>query len=277
MRPPTGHTRLAAVIGEPVHHSRSPDLFNAAFEATDLDWVYVALEVTDGQVPAALEGMRVFAMDGMSVTMPHKTAVADYLDGHAGDELSDDARRLRAVNCVARKDGRLIGHNTDGAGLVAALRIDGAFDPGDRRCAVLGAGGAARAIVRALTMAGAAQVLVVNRTRSSAERAAELAGEIGRVAAPAEIDGVDLVVNATSVGMDSVSMPIAAEHLTAEQLVVDIITQPIETPLLAAAAARGARTLGGIGMLVHQAAVAFELWTGQPAPLDAMLRAAQPR
>ncbi len=277
MRAPTGRTRLAAVIGDPIRHSRSPDIFNAAFDETGLDWVYVALEVAAGQAPAALEGMRAFGLAGMSVTMPHKTAVADYLDGRAGDELSDAARLLRAVNCVEQRDGRLIGHNTDGAGFVASLRADADFDPAGRRCAVLGAGGAARALIVALAAAGAAEVLVVNRTTSSAEAAAALAGPIGRVAEAADVEGVDLVVNATPVGMDGESWSLPPERLAPNQLVVDIITQPTVTPLLAAAGERGARSLGGLGMLVHQAAVAFELWTGRSAPLKAMVRAARAR
>jgi shikimate dehydrogenase len=274
MRAPTGRSRLAAVIGDPIRHSRSPDIFNAAFEAAGIDWVYVAFEVAAGDVAGALEGMRTFGIEGLSVTMPHKTDAADYLDGRPGDELSEGARRLRAVNCVARSDDGLIGHNTDGAGLVASLRIDADFDPHGQRCAVVGAGGAARAIVWALTGAGAAEVAVVNRTRAAAESAARLAGAVGRVADPADLTAMDLVVNATSVGMDGTSLAVDPELLRPDQLVVDIITQPAETPLLVAAGERGARRLGGLGMLVHQAAVAFELWTGESASLDAMTRAA---
>ncbi|HVN51946.1 MAG TPA: shikimate dehydrogenase [Acidimicrobiales bacterium] len=277
MTAPTGRTRLAAVIGDPIRHSRSPQIFNAAFAATGLDWVYVALEVAEGHVPAALEGMRALGIAGLSVTMPHKTAVADHLDAVDGGELAHEARALRAVNCVANRDGSLVGHNTDGAGFVASLRADAGFDPSGSRCAVLGAGGAARALVLALAGAGAADVAVVNRTRDAAVTAAALAGPVGRVAGPDEpdvVDAADLVVNATPVGMDGSSLPLDPSRLSARQLVVDIVVEPVETPLLREAAARGARTLGGLGMLAHQAAVAFEIWTGRPAPVEAMVEAA---
>jgi shikimate dehydrogenase len=273
----TGRTTLAAVIGDPIRHSRSPQILNAAFAATGLDWVYVALEVGEGRVPAALEGVRAMGIAGLSVTMPHKTAVAAYLGrtgDPAGDDLSPEARRLQAVNCVANRDGALIGHNTDGAGFVASLRADAGVDPAGARCVVLGAGGAARALVLALAGAGAAEVAVVNRTASTAEAAAALAGECGRVAGPEQVGVADVVVNATPVGMDGESLPLDPGLLRHGQLVADIIVEPVETPLLREAALRGARTLGGLGMLAHQAATAFEIWTGRPAPVEAMVAAA---
>jgi shikimate dehydrogenase len=270
---------VAAVIGDPIRHSRSPQIFNAAFAATGLDWVYVALEVRARQVSAALEGMRALGLAGMSVTMPHKATVADHLAaGASPDRLTPEAARLRAVNCVANRGGTLIGHNTDGAGFVASLQADAAFDPAFRRCAVIGAGGAARSVVLALEEAGAAEVAVVNRSADAAQAAAALAGSVGRVPAAdavCEVVGnADLVVNATPVGMDGTSVPFDPAWLTGDQLVADIIVEPVETPLLRAAAERGARTLGGLGMLTRQAAVAFEIWTGLPAPIEAMLSAA---
>ena len=270
---PTGRTTVAAVMGDPIRHSRSPQIFNAAFAATGLDWVYVAMEVAAGSAPAALEGIRAMGLAGMSVTMPHKAAVADHLGSVAGDELSPQAARLRAVNCVANQDGVLVGHNTDGAGFVASLKADAGFDPAGRRCVVVGAGGTARSLVLALAEAGAAEVAVVNRTADAGVAAADLAGAAGRVAEPATIGLADLVVNATPVGMDAASLPFDPSPLGDGHLVVDIIVEPIETPLLRAAAARGARTLGGLGMLARQAAVAFEIWTGLPAPIEAMLQA----
>jgi shikimate dehydrogenase len=271
----TGATRVAAVIGDPIRHSRSPQILNAAFDALGLDWVYVALPVASGRASDALEGMRTFGVAGLSVTMPHKTAVADHLEVDPDGELSDTARQLRAVNCVVADDGHLIGHNTDGAGFLASARADAGFDPARRRVAVLGAGGAARALVLALAQAGADEVVVINRTPDRAADAAALAGAAGRVGEPGDLSSVDLVVNATSVGMDGRSLPVDPAGLHAGQLVADIVMEPLDTPWLAAARAQGASTLDGLGMLVHQAAVALELWTGQPAPVDVMVRAAQ--
>jgi shikimate dehydrogenase len=271
MGAPTGSTRLAAVIGSPVRHSLSPVLLNAAFRAADLDWVYVALEVSDGEVPAALTGMRALGIGGLSVTMPHKEAAAQ-----ACDRLTDDAAALGAVNCVVLDGQELVGNNTDGSGFVSSLRAEG-FDAAGSACVVLGAGGAARAIALALARAGAAEVAVVNRTPERATRAVGLLGGVGRVVeSPAAADAIaaaDLVVNATSIGMGDPGpdeVPADPASLHAGQVVVDIVYRPLETPFLRAARDKGATAVNGVPMLVHQAAVAFELWTGESAPIGAM-------
>jgi shikimate dehydrogenase len=270
-----GSTRLAAVIGSPVRHSRSPVLVNAAFASAGLDWAFVALEVAPGHGAAAIDAMRVLGLGGLSVTMPHKHDVIASLD-----RLTPDAEVLGAVNCVAWDGDALVGHNTDGGGLLDALAADQGLRPDGLRCAVLGAGGAARSVVRSLATAGAAEVVVVNRTAARAEAAAELAGALGRVGGPADVRDADLVVNATSVGMgagadDRTSTPIAAEQLRAGQTVVDLVYQPLETPLLRLAAEAGARPVDGIGMLVHQAARAVALWTGEVPDVAAMGAAAR--
>ncbi len=271
MLPPTGATRLAAVIGSPVRHSLSPRLHNAAFAALGLDWVYVALEVAPGDAAAALAGMRALGLGGLSVTTPHKEAVAE-----ACHHLTDDAATLGAVNCVVPVDGELVGHNTDGPGFVASVRATGTAVDG-ARCVVLGAGGAARAISLSLARSGAAEVAVVNRTAARAEQAVAPLGGVGRVVAPDEVAGplasADIVVNATTVGMGEPGpddLPVDPSPLHAGQLVVDIVYRPLETPLLAAARHQGATAVNGVPMLVHQAAVAFELWTGEAAPVEAM-------
>ncbi|HEY5154981.1 MAG TPA: shikimate dehydrogenase [Acidimicrobiales bacterium] len=276
--PISGATRLAALIGDPARHSRSPAIHNAAFAARGLDWVFLAFEVAAGDAGAALAGMRGLGIDGLSVTMPHKTDVA-----HLVDELSDQARVLDAVNCVVRDGRRLIGHNTDGIGFLASLAEEApAFSPVGARCVVLGAGGAARAVIASVADAGAAEVVVVNRTPAGSQAAVGLAGSAGRVGHPADLAtdlaGADLVVQATSVGMDASSNPLSPEAIVAigsGAVVADLIYLPRITPLLAAAAARGLTTVGGLGMLVHQAAAAFTLWTGQEAPLTAMAAAAE--
>jgi shikimate dehydrogenase len=271
MGAPTGSTRLAAVIGSPVRHSLSPVLLNAAFEAARLDWVLVALEVPDGRVPDAFVGVRALGLGGLSVTMPHKEAAAA-----ACDRLSPDAAALGAVNCVVPDGDQLVGHNTDGLGFVAALAAD-RVEVAGMACVVLGAGGAARAVALALARAGATEVAVVNRTAARAELAVALLGGVGRVVAPADasdaLAAAGLVVNATSIGMGDPApdaLPVDPAPLHAGQVVADIVYRPLETPLLREARARGATGVNGVPMLVHQAAAAFQLWTGEPAPIGAM-------
>jgi shikimate dehydrogenase len=263
---------VAAVIGSPVRHSLSPVIHNAAFGAAGVDWTFLAFEVAPGAAAAALQGVRTLGIDGISVTMPHKTDVAA-----AVDACSPVAARLRAVNTVRRRpDGSLEGHNTDGDGFVAALREAG-VEPAGRRVVLLGAGGAARALALALGDAGVADLAVVNRTPAPAERAASLAGGVGRVAAADAIADADIVINATPVGMGAGAdaVPLDPALVGAGQVVVDIIVHPLDTTLLRAARERGARTIDGLGMLVHQAAIAFTLWTGQPAPVAVMRSAAE--
>lgn len=272
---PTGTTRVAAVIGDPVRHSLSPLLLNTAFQHASLDWVYGAFEVAPGEAGAAVAAMRTLGLGGLNVTMPHKTAIVEHLDG-----LSDTAAALEAVNCVAWHGDRLIGHSTDGDGLVDTLRVDEGVEPRGRRCIVIGAGGAARAAVAALAAAGASEVIVLNRTANRGERAARLAGERGRTGTPGDLADADLIVNATPVGMVGSppgATPVDPNLLAAGQVLFDMIYQPTVTPLVAAARTAGLHAVGGIGMLVHQAARAFTLWTGQDAPVDHMTRAAQAR
>jgi shikimate dehydrogenase len=207
--------------------------------------------------------------------MPHKASAFA-----AVDDVTDVARRLGVVNCVSWRDGALLGDSTDGPGFLAALRRAVGFDPASTRCVVLGAGGAARAVTLALADAGAAEVVVVNRTESRAEEAAALAGAVGRVGSGTDVGGADLVVQATPIGMaggggtpDDLGVDVAALH--GGQVVADLVYYPLETPFLAAAKAGGAVTVGGLGMLVHQAALALERWTGRAVPVEAMWAAAE--
>jgi len=271
----TAATRVVGVIGDPVGHSLSPLLHNTAFAALGIDWVSVGFPVAAGEGVRALSGARALGIRGLSVTMPHKDAVARALD-----ELTAEAARLGAVNCVIATDDGWLGDNTDGAGFVAALGRAHRFDPGAQRCLVVGAGGAARAVVAALADAGAAEVVVVNRTPERAATAAALAGPVGRVGTPADARSCRLVVNATPVGMGGVahgqpSWPLDPELLASGQLVVDLVYHPAVTPWLEAARRQGATVSNGLGMLVHQAALQVERWTGQAVPVDAMWRAAQ--
>ncbi len=265
----TAATRVAGVIGSPVGHSLSPALHNAAFSAAGAPWVYVAFEVAPGEAPRALEAMRVLGLGGLSVTMPHKEQVAA-----AVDELDPAAAALRSVNTVvARSDGRLVGHSTDGAGFVASLREAGA-DPAGRRVVVIGAGAAGRSVVDALARAGAAAIDVVNRDPDRAARAAQLAGAVGSVADPAAIRSADIVVNATSVGMGSDQLPFDPALVHAGQVVADLVYHPLETALLREARLAGAATVDGLGMLVHQAALQQQLWLGAMPDATVMREAA---
>lgn len=268
---PSASTRLAAVIGDPVRHSLSPTIHNAAYRAMGLDWVYVALPVPAGRGAAAVEAMRTLGLAGLSVTMPHKAAVLPALD-----RLSDTARRLGAVNTISRHGNELVGDSTDGAGFIDALRQDHGWEPPGRRCVVLGTGGAARAVSHMLGHSGAASVGVVGRRPDAAASCAALAGAAGTVVGVEAIADADIVVNATPAGMPGrPSLPFDLEpaRLGAGQLVVDLIYNPRTTPLMVAARVQGATGANGLGMLLHQAARQIAVWTGQPAPLDAMRRA----
>jgi shikimate dehydrogenase len=204
--------------------------------------------------------------------MPHKAAIIEHLD-----EVEDDAAALGAVNCIVADRGRLVGANTDGAGLVASLRADG-VEPAGRRALVIGAGGAGRSVARALAPL-VEELGIANRSSERRAQALALAGPRGRAAEVAEVAAFDLVINATAVGMGVASaaaaLPLDPGLLHADQVVVDLVYDPVETGLLAAARAAGATAVDGVGMLVHQAALAFERWTGTIAPVEAMAEAAR--
>ncbi|MEN9644846.1 MAG: shikimate dehydrogenase [Actinomycetota bacterium] len=266
----SGATRVAAVIGSPVQHSLSPALHNAAFAQLGIDWVYVAFAVPEGGAQHALDAMRAFDLGGLSVTMPHKEAVA-----LGCDSLDPAAAALRSVNTVVpQADGTLRGHSTDGDGFIASLAADG-VDVRGQHVAMLGAGGAARAIADALARHGAARVTVVNRTPAGAEAAAALAGPIGEVGSAGSLRDADIVVNATSVGMGGHELPCDPSVLRAGQVVADIVYHPRDTALLQAARAAGARTVDGLGMLLHQAALQQQLWHGQLPDVAGMAAAAE--
>jgi shikimate dehydrogenase len=270
---PTATTRIAGVIGTPIRHSLSPPIYNAAFAALGLDWCYAAFDVPDGSGEAAVLAVRALGLVGMSVTMPHKEAAA-----HACDELSADASALGAVNSVRLgDDGRLLGDSTDGEGFRRAL-LDAGHDPAGCRALVLGAGGAARAVVLALGRVGAA-VQVAARRPDAAKIAAGLAPGAAAIAWDAlagVVPTVDLVVQATPIGMAAdPSVPFDPDCLQRGQVVADLVYHPLETPLLAAARERGARAVDGLGMLVHQAALQVQGWTGRDAPVAAMREAAE--
>ena len=269
--------RVAAVIGDPVRHSRSPAIHNAAFAAAGIDWAFTAFEVPAGKGAEALDAMRVLGLAGMSVTMPLKAEVAA-----AADSVDEAVEILGAANCmVPLGDGRVHAANTDAAGFVAGLRADAGVSAAGIRVALIGGGGAARAVAWGLAAAGAADVAVVNRTQAKAEVAASIAnaasraGRPGRVGTMDDIPTADVVVNATSVGMGAdPSMPCDPTLMRSGQVAVDLVYEPIETAWLVALRQRGVEAHNGLSMLAYQAAAAFELWTGAEAPVEVMRQAA---
>ena len=251
----------------------------AGFRELGLNWRYLTIEVAPAKLGQAMAGVRAFGMRGLNLTIPHKIAVMQYLD-----EIAPDAAVIGAVNTVRREGDRLIGENTDGKGFLHGVRTDGGLDPRGKRAVVLGAGGAARAIVTELALAGAAEVLVVNRSVERGEAmVADLAGKTGR---PIRFErwrgtyavnaGTDLLVNATSIGLypDVHAMPpVDLSGARPGMLVSDVVFNPPETPLLADARRLGLPTLDGLSMLVYQGTIGFQLWIGREAPAAVMKQA----
>ncbi|HEV8206325.1 MAG TPA: shikimate dehydrogenase [Acidimicrobiia bacterium] len=263
----TGATRVVGIIGDPVRHSRSPAMHNAAFDALGLDWVYVAFPVARGDGAAAVRAVTTLGLAGLNVTMPHKADAAA-----ACDDLAPEAAALGAVNTVVNTDGTLVGHSTDGDGFLRALDDEG-ITPVGQRALVIGAGGAARAITHALGRVGA-RVTVAARRPDAARSAAGLAPAGDAVGLDGiAVEGFDVVVNATPLGMDGEAPPFDVAKLHTGQFVYDTV-YPAETPLVRDARARDLRAAGGLGMLVHQGALSFALWTGVEPPLDVMRAAA---
>jgi len=267
---------LLACFGQPVDENPTGRMQEAAFRELGLNWRYLTVEVPPANLRDAILGARAFGLRGFNLTIPHKVAVLKYLD-----EIAPDAAAIGAVNTVRREGSRFIGENTDGKGFLHGVRTDAGLDPRGRRAVVLGAGGAARAISTELALAGAAEVLVVNRSpERGAAMAADLASKTGCPIRYEPWRGVyrvtsaaDLLVNATSIGLfpDAAAMPpvdLAGAH--PGMLVADVVFNPPETPFLAAARKLGLPTLDGLSMLVYQGAIGFRLWTGREAPVAVM-------
>jgi shikimate dehydrogenase len=267
-----GATHVLGVLGWPVAHSLSPAIHNAAFAALDMDWAYVPLPVAPGRVAEALDGLRALGFAGANVTMPHKTEVSDLLE-----DLSEDARLLRSVNTLVVSADGIAGHNTDAPGFERFLRRDAGFDAAGRTALVFGAGGAARACALALARDGVGNLVVAVRDPSRAEPIRVILQDLGTGVSVVTFEDAqdvvaDLIVNATPLGVHGEALPLPP--VGDGVLVVDLLYRPRQTPLLSAARMAGATAFGGIGLLLHQAGLAFEMWTGQPAPLEVMSAAA---
>ncbi|MGH2750406.1 MAG: shikimate dehydrogenase [Actinomycetota bacterium] len=269
-------SHFVGVLGWPLEPTLSPLIHNVAFRQLGLDWIYLRWPVAPPDLPDAIRGMRALGAAGANVTMPHKETIVEHLD-----DLGGDAKAIGAVNTVQRSGDRLIGHNTDVVGFGEFLAGDAGFDPKGRSALVLGAGGAARAVVKALADLGAGEVTVAARRDEAGREVATLAAEnsveaarhIAWGRAAETVAGVDLVVNATSIGMRGETL-LSDAVFSSQQCVVDLVYSPPTTPFIEHARSRGASAWGGLGMLVRQAAVSFTIWTGQPAPLEAMSAAA---
>lgn len=262
---------FVGVIGWPLEHTLSPVIHNAAFRSLGIDWVYLALPVAPESLGDAIAGFRALGFMGVNVTMPHKETVIPHLD-----EISGDARSVGAVNTIQHIGGRLIGHNTDVDGFREFLLSDAGADVRGKSGLVLGAGGAARAVVKALADLGAGEILIAARRREQSENLVSLGPGIATAVtweeAATRATSADVIVNATPLGGDGGPLPDASFH--AEQLVVDLVYDPPNTPLVEQAKAQGADGWGGLGMLVHQAAASFRIWTGQEPPIEVMSAAA---
>lgn len=274
----TGTTKLLGILGDPVSHSLSPLMHNRACEELGLDICYVPLNVKADQLAMAIDGLRAMRFLGANITIPHKVSALALMD-----KLADSARNVGAVNTVVNKNGLLTGHNTDGAGFIRSLEDVTSIDYAATSVVLLGAGGAARSIAFALAEKKVSRIVIINRTQ---ERAVELKRLLEHDFSSLEIvvKGTDdeygddisagkLVINATSTGLeaDLKSAPVWVDRLTIDHVVCDIIYRAQEkNPLLVAARDKGATTLGGLGMLLHQGVIAFHLWTGIEPPVDVM-------
>ena len=269
-----GYTRLAAVVANPIKHSISPFIHNRAFEATHTNGVYLAWEVEATDLAETVANIRRYQMFGINLSMPYKEQVIPYLD-----QLSEEARLIGAVNTVVNREGTLIGYNTDGKGFFKSLP---SFKISKKRLVLLGAGGAAKAILAQAILDGVSQISVfvrsssMGKTRPYLEKIQNATGfrvdlfELEDVQDLQDsITKADLLVNATSVGMDESSHPIPTSIVLPEKLLVaDVIYQPFETPFLKWAKEQGNQSINGLGMLLYQAAEAFQLWTGKEMPTD---------
>ena len=258
-------TSKVLLLGDPVAHSLSPAMHNAAFRALGVNAVYEARRVTSAELGAVVQELHREPFLGANVTIPHKEAVLGLVD-----EYSDGVERIGAANTLVRHGARVGAENTDAAGFRVALAESG-VDPRDRRVLILGAGGAARAVAWVLVELHQARVEIAARQLGRAERVAAGVG-VGRAAArgwPRDLDGYDIVVNATPLGLQGED-PLADVTLRRNLLVVDLVPIAGETPLVRRAKAAGCVTIDGLPMLLHQAAASFAIWTGREAPLEAM-------
>jgi len=271
----TGKTVICGVFGDPIGHTKSPLMHNAAFAQLGLDYCYLPFRVAEEELDGAVAGLRAMNIRGVNITIPHKVAVMPLLD-----KINPLAEKIGAVNTIVNDGGVLSGDNTDATGFLQAL-LEGGVEPKGKNIIILGAGGASRAISFVLAERGA-RIVILNRTQ---ERAKDLAHRVSNNSGAevtarqldeptlaSELEKADVLINTTSLGMspNSEGTPVPARLLKSDLVVSDIIYNPLQTRLLKEAEAAGARTISGMNMLVWQGALASEMWTGQKAPVDTM-------
>jgi len=275
----SGKTRVCGVIGDPIGHTLSPTIHNAAFTHLGLDFVFLAFHVKVAELENAMRGMRGLGIHGLNVTMPHKSAVIGFLD-----EVDFTVRFLGSANTILNRDGKLSGFNTDGIGALKAL-LENGVDPSGKKVLLLGAGGAAKAIAF-MFAPEVGELAILNRSAEKAQELAETLGHmfnqkvVGDVLSPDSIKmnlrDSDVLINATSVGMKpnlSKSL-VSPEWLRSNLTVMDIVYNPVETKLEKDAKAAGAKVINGVEMLIYQGAASLEIWTGKSAPIEVMRKAA---
>ncbi len=277
---PGNETRLFGIFGHPARHSRSPDMHNAAFSALGMNCVYLAFDIKPERIKPAVEALRSLEICGVNVTVPHKQAVMREMDF-----LSPEAEFAGAVNTVKNSDGRLCGYNTDIEGALKALEVSMGFSPKGKTALVIGAGGAARALVAGLCMKNSRQIFIANKTPEKAEK---LSGEFSKKFAGTRIEhsgldggkiedftgNADILINCSSAGMEG-NNPLALplEKFGGKFGIYDLVYKPVETPLVKDARKLGIKAESGIDMLLYQGAKSFEIWTGKTAPVEAMKKA----
>ena len=278
VQPISGHFRIVGIFGDPITHTRSPAMHNAAFQSLGLPYVYVPFLVHPADLAKAVQGIRAFHLAGVNVTVPHKERIVRYLD-----RLSPEAKLCGAVNTVVNRDGCLFGDNTDGRGFLESLREQNILLR-NGAIIIIGAGGSARALLVSLIRAGAKQVTIANRTVAHARTLVRTYRSTGKTQLkacsldalqdPTLFTGVKLVVNCTSVGLhDNIFPPLLYAASQPDCVFYDLLYRPDQTPFLKQARCAHRPVLDGRRMLLHQGTLAFTLWTGQPAPLRVMERA----
>lgn len=274
----SGNTQIVGLFGYPVSHTLSPVMHNAAFTALNLPYVYVPFPVDPLRLEEGVKGIRALNLRGVNVTIPHKEKVLPLLD-----RITPEAELIGAVNTIVNDQGLLTGHNTDGTGFVKALEEDGGTNIKNKNILILGAGGAARAVAVALALRGAGHITLAARTPEKAREIATVIDKIRNRCAtahdmhPDHISGAlaaaDIVINSTPIGMypkHDIPPFVDLSVCRSGALVCDLVYNPMDTALLKAAKLHGLRPLSGIGMLIWQGVLAFELWTGQQPPVELM-------